>query len=186
MSKDLAHNTPASEALPQHDEMSVTDGQYARVCRFLFEEADLLDRRKYLDWIGLLTEDISYRVRAGATATTNAEPYQFAIFDDGAADLMARAQQLSDPSLTHAENPAPMTRRFISNVRVGPGSAQGEFEVTSYILLYRNGGTIGEPFLYSGVRRDVLRGEGNSFRIARRDVDLDCALVTSPNISSFF
>ena len=167
-------------------EMIESADPYTRICQFLFDEADLLDRRRYLDWFALLAADIHYRVRGGATATTTAVPYQFVIFDDRAADLNVRIYQLSDSNLTHAENPAPMMRRFISNVRVARGAEPGEFHVTSYVLLYRNGGTIGETFIFSGVRRDVLRTEGGSFRIARRDVDLDCAVVASPNISSFF
>lgn len=159
---------------------------YSRVCEFLFEEADLLDRRRYLEWLELLAPDIHYRVVAGANGLGFSDAYQFPIFDDHAVDLKLRVHQISDPNLTHAENPAPLTRRFISNVRVASGEAAGEFEVSSYILLYRNGGTINEQFLYSGVRRDLLRAEGASFRIARREVALDCSVMTSPNISSFF
>lgn len=187
MNKDMSTQaTGAAEGPGAGGEMIESSDQYTRICQFLFDEADLLDRRRYMDWFALLTADIHYRVRGGATATTTAVPYQFVIFDDRASDLNLRVHQLSDPNLTHAENPAPMTRRFIGNVRVARGAQAGEFHVTSYVLLYRNGGTINEPFIYSGVRRDVLRTEGGSLRIARRDVDLDCALVSSPNISSFF
>lgn len=160
--------------------------QYQQVCEFLFSEAELLDRRQYLDWLELLTPDIRYRVMAGANGLGFSDAYQFPIFDDHAMSLKLRAHQLSDPALTHAENPAPLTRRFISNIRVAPGTADGELRVSSYILLYRNGGTINEQFIYSGVRRDVLRIEGANFRIASRDVDLDCSVISSPNISSFF
>lgn len=160
--------------------------QYLGVCDFLYGEAEALDRRRYVDWLELLAPDIRYRVVAGANGIGFSDAYQFPIFDDDARDLKLRVQQISDPALTHAENPAPFTRRFISNIRVLPGAAEGEVKVTSYILLYRNGGTINEQFLYSGVRHDVLRAEGASFRIARRDVELDCSVVTSPNISSFF
>ena len=166
--------------------MGGVSDHYSRVCEFLFGEADLLDRRRYLDWLELLTPDIHYRVVAGANGLGFSDAYQYPVFDDHALDLKLRVHQLSDPTLTHAENPAPFTRRFISNVRVAPGAAEGELEVSSYILLYRNGGTINEQFLYSGVRRDLLRVEGASFKIARREVELDCSVVSSPNISSFF
>lgn len=166
--------------------MGDVNDNYSRLCEFLFDEADLLDRRRYLDWFELLAPDIHYRVLAGANGLGFSDAYQFPIFDDNARDLKLRVQQISDPALTHAENPAPFTRRFIGNIRVARGMADGEYQVASYILLYRNGGTINEQFLYSGVRRDLLRTEGASFKIARRDVELDCSIVTSPNISSFF
>ena len=165
--------------------MAEVSDQYLRVCEFLFNEAGLLDRRQYLEWFELLAPEIHYRVLAGANGLGFSDAYQFPIFDDRAGALKLRVHQLSDPALTHAENPAPFTRRFISNIRIASGPDNG-LQVSSYILLYRNGGTINEQFLYSGTRRDDLRAEGDSFKIVRREVALDCTIVTSPNISSFF
>jgi 3-phenylpropionate/cinnamic acid dioxygenase small subunit len=152
------------------------------VSEFLYDEAALLDARRYQEWLALLTEDVRYRVSASAVRELDAEPQTFSILDETAATLRRRILQIGNPRLTYAENPPSFTRRFVSNVRAredGDG-----FAVTSYLLLYRKGAAMSEAALYAGVRADRLRRTEAGLRLAARDVVLDTNVVPTPNLST--
>jgi 3-phenylpropionate/cinnamic acid dioxygenase small subunit len=166
-------------------EAAVQEQDYAAVRDFLFHEAALLDERRYGEWQALLTSDIRYRVASHATQPANAEPKEVLILNDGLAEIDIRIKQVSTPNLTYAENPAPLMRRFVSNIRVAPGAAAHEFRAHSYVLVYRNGGTMAESFTYAVARRDVLRRIEGGLRLASRTARLDQTVIGMPNLSTF-
>lgn len=155
----------------------VADRDYLDIQRFLNREAALLDRRLYDDWLALLTDDIAYRVTAQVTRDAQAGGLDYAIVDEGVAGLRARAAQIGSPKLTHAENPAPLMRRFVSNIQASPGPSPEEFAVESNLLVYRSRSTIPDGHLYVGERHDILRRIDGGLRLARRDVRLDHAIL---------
>src|SRR3546814_16065750 len=58
-------------------------------------------------------------------------------FEDDYHSMMGRIGRLGTKS-AWAEDPPSRTRRFVTNIRVAPAAKEGEYEVTSYILLARS------------------------------------------------
>jgi 3-phenylpropionate/cinnamic acid dioxygenase small subunit len=162
---------------PDPATVDVSTEVYLAIQRFLFVEAGLLDRRDYRRWLSLLTDDVSYRVLAQVNRDGDAGPLPYAIIDENALRLKARVEQVVNSKLTHAENPPTLTRRFVSNVLAVQGGRDGEYAVTSNILVYRTRPHLPEGALYAGERNDILRRVDGALRIARRDVQLDQALL---------
>src|SRR4051812_32459306 len=94
----------------------VDDALYVAIQRFLYREAALLDRRDYAGWLGLLTDDIQYRVDAQVARDAGVAPVEYAIVDENLVGLKSRIDQISNPRLTRAENPPSLTRRIVSNI----------------------------------------------------------------------
>jgi 3-phenylpropionate/cinnamic acid dioxygenase small subunit len=163
----------------------VSEADYAAIRDFLFDEAALLDDRRYPDWLALLEPDISYRVAAHVVRAAGTGPKEVLVLDDRIADIEMRVKQLSTPNLTYAENPPPLFRRFVSNIRVKTGEQPNEYSTHSYLLMYRDGGTMPAPFVYSLVRRDTLRRIDGALRIAGRIAHLDQSIIGSANLSTF-
>ena len=93
------------------------------VQEFLFMEADLLDSRRYEEWLGLLAEDIHYWMPVRRTTTARevdrefTKPGGIAFFDDDLAMLKMRVNRML-LGRAWAEDPPSRTRRLITNVRV--------------------------------------------------------------------
>lgn len=152
--------------------------------QFYYEEAALLDERRYGDWLALFTDEISYRMptrslryRAEA-AREFSGPHEIAHFDDDKQHLSMRVNRLMS-GLAWSEEPASRTRHLISNVRVR--SAEGvtdALDVHSAFLVYHGKGEH-ESHVYAGSRRDLLRSTSIGWRIARRTIFLDATVLPS-------
>jgi p-cumate 2,3-dioxygenase beta subunit len=88
----------------------------AEVEDLLYHEADLLDRWRLDEWLGLLTDDASYFVPPNDKPDAEHRFTLFTIADD-IVRLRERIIRLKDPNC-HAEYPPSHTRRFITNVRI--------------------------------------------------------------------
>lgn len=164
-----------------------TDPCYAEALDFLYGEAELLDAGRFTEWLDLMTEDLSYRMparqnrsRKAKTDTTETE-----IFSDNIASLRLRVQRLGT-DMAWAESPPSRTRHHVTNVRVRATSKPDELEVSSYILIFRDRPAPSAPSSYSGARQDILRKVNGRWRLARRTILLDQAVLTSRNLSIFF
>ena len=155
----------------------VNDDIYIAVQRFLNREADCLDRRAYREWLALCTDDIHYRVTAQLSQDATAGPRDYAIINEDASGLKARVDQISDPRLTHAENPPTLARRFLSNLQVEHGDGPDEFLASSNILVYRTRPQLPEGGFYVGSRRDLLRLVNGDWRLTHRVVCLDQTIL---------
>jgi len=163
---------------------AVSNDVYCDVQRFLNNEVILLDCREYQRWFALTTEDIRYLVMAKVVRDVQVGQLDFALIDEDAVNLRARVDQISNPKLTHAENPPTLTRRFVSLLEVRDSKTVGELTVRSNILVYRS--RLGEEEgLYSGERQDILRKVDDGFRLVRREVRLDHSLLRGP-VSTLF
>jgi len=161
------------------------DPRYADTLEFLYHEADLLDSGRFLEWLDLLTPDITYRMparhdRAPSEAPDPAGESQ--IFQDDRASLEVRVRRLGTTS-AWAESPPSRTRHFVSNVWVRTGDRPGELAVSSSVLVYRSRSNRPDFDLFSGARRDVLRRIDGALRLAQRTVWLDQTVIASRNIS---
>jgi PAH dioxygenase small subunit len=153
---------------------------------FVIEEAELLDSRRFDEWLALFTDDIEYRVPVRITRRLGNPDVVEDIFhfDENKASLGLRVRRLAT-NVAWAEDPPSLTRRFVTNMKVAWGQESGELTVRSYLLLYRSRGDRGTHDLLSGEREDMLRLEGDRLRIARRRVVLDQATLGTKNLAVF-
>jgi len=165
-----------------------------RIERFYYDEAALLDDRRYEEWLALFAEDIHYvmplrtnRVRRERKLEYSA-PQESAYFDEDHASLDMRVRKFASGT-NWAEEPPSRTRHLIGNVRVDAGETgggeAGEIAVRSAFIIYRNR-LERQTEVFAGERQDVLRAEGDSFRIARRRILLDQATLLTSSLSFFF
>ncbi|MGQ0804373.1 MAG: aromatic-ring-hydroxylating dioxygenase subunit beta [Actinomycetota bacterium] len=160
---------------------------YDRAVQFLYREADLLDTGRFDEWLGLLTDDVRYRMPVRATRSRSAGPgFDDAMdfFAEDHASLSMRVRRL-DTEFAWAEDPPSRTRRFVTNVRVDP-TTDGELDVTSNVLVFRTRSDTSAPELFSCSRRDLLRDTATRLTIARRTIYLDQTVLGGYNLSIFF
>jgi len=165
------------------------------IADFLAMEAELLDARRFDDWLDLLTEDIRYwmpiarNVEAGDLAREfTAEGTDANWFDEGIETLRQRVTQLAT-SVHWAEQPPSRTTHMIGNLQLAAvtpesGPAQ-EVRTRCRFLLYRNR-LEDEQDIFIGKRNDTLRRVDGRWKIAAREIYLDQTVMLSKNLSVFF
>lgn len=176
---------------PELDNTSMLDRLLLRgaIEDFYYYESNLLDELKFQEWVDLFTDDTHYFMPLRRTMTRRelgkqfTEPGQIAFFDDTKQILEGRIKKLAT-NKSWAEDPPSRTRHFISNVRVVEDDGT-ELTVEANFHLYRTRLKSEEQSWY-GMRRDVLRREGESFRIASRHIFLETTVLMSRNLSNFF
>lgn len=157
--------------------------------QFLFHEAELIDQRRFDDWLQLLADDLEYWMPVRSTralgdeANEFAKPGESAFFDDDKASMEQRVRKLRT-GYAWAEDPPSRTRHCVSNVRIEP-LPDGLVEVRCNFMLYRSRLAADED-LWVGRREDRLRRNGESFLITRRHIYLDQVSLASKNLSVFF
>ena len=163
----------------------VTPALQHEIEQFLYAEAALLDERRFDAWLALFTPDVDYRVPAARELDAPDDPQapRLMHFEDDLTGLRLRVGRLASKA-AWTEQPPPMTRRAVTNVRVTPG-ADGELEVRSYFLLYhvRRAPAVD---LLAGTRRDTLRRAGAGLQIRRRIVWLDQGTIVINPLSVLF
>lgn len=145
--------------------------------QFLFREARMLDSRDYEGWLGILTDDMRYAVRAQEMRDLDAPAVNYILIDEGGASLRSRIDQIKNARLSRAENPPSLTRRLISNVEILNIDPRGELGVLSYVMAFRARGSVPQGGFYVGQRTDIIRIVEGGLRLARREVLLDHAVL---------
>jgi len=181
----------STDLMPTYKDLDTSERMLLlfEVEEFLKHEASLLDERRYNDWLELIAEDIHYwmPVRRTVMAANIEEeftrPGEVAFIDDNRMYLEMRIKRLLVGS-AWAENPPSRTRHFITNVRVTAIDGD-EITVSSNFHLYRTR-LESEEDSWIGRREDVLRRNGNSFKLARRHVFIDQTVILSQNMSNIF
>ena len=161
----------------------VSDAEYLEIQRFLYQEAAVLDARDYCDWLDFLTDDITYRITTQQVRPAEEPVQRFTIIDEASDSLSLRVHQLADPKLTHAENPATLTRRFLSNFQITRAVLPNTYKVSANLLVYKNRTTGPAGGFLVGVRHDVLRRVDGALKIADRCVDLDETVLRDGTLS---
>jgi 3-phenylpropionate/cinnamic acid dioxygenase small subunit len=165
------------------------EAAYQEVVAFLEDEIALLDADDLVAWLALWAPDMQYRAPTRITRERNTGP-EFADemfhYDETFATLQLKVMRLTQTKSGWVENPASRTRRFIGGIRVFEGAAEGEYRVTSSILLLRSRFDESTPDLLSGSRDDVLRRKGASFEIARRTIYFDQVTLGLQNLAIYF
>jgi 3-phenylpropionate/cinnamic acid dioxygenase small subunit len=170
------------------------------IAEFLYSEAELLDERRYEEWLGLLADDIRYwmpmrrNVKFGeGEREFTREATDIAWFDEGKDTLTRRVRQIQT-GIHWAEEPQSRIAHLVSNVQLVEASPSvadpQEVAVKCRFLVYRNRVET-ETDLLVGKREDLLRraGDGrgaNDWHIARRKIILDQNVLLSKNLTFFF
>lgn len=126
----------------------------------LFEEARILDDRRYDEWLTMLTDDAIYWVPCnGEGIDPNRE---ISLVYDDHARLRDRIDRLNS-GVAHAQSPPSKTCRLISNVQIQPTST-GAAAITSAFMLYELRQSRQRIFAGHYVHR--LRLESDGWKIA--------------------
>jgi 3-phenylpropionate/cinnamic acid dioxygenase small subunit len=162
---------------------------------FLYREADLLDERRYEDWLALVAEDVRYWMPMRRNVKVGEAEREFTRagqdinwFDEGKETLTRRVKQILT-GMHWAEEPVSRISHMVSNVRlleVNPSIAEpAEVAVRCRFLIYRNRVET-ETDILVGKREDVLRRADGQWQIARRKIVLDQNVLLTKNLTFFF
>ncbi len=161
-----------------------------RVQAFLSLEARLLDDHHLVEWVDLFSDDVRYWMpvvtnRIGRDLGKEIRRFdEVAHFDDNKTSLSNRVKRLGT-GMAWAETPPSRTRHLVTNVEILERLSSDELRVRSNFLIYRS--HLEYDFeMFSGFRDDTLRPDGESWKICRRDIILDQAVVTQKNLGIFF
>ncbi len=153
--------------------------------QFLVHEAALLDDNRMEDWLGLLSEDISYEVPIRQTRHRTEDPLQPDAWHmkEDIASMKMRISRLATKS-AWGEDPPTRTRRLIGNLRTtAPDSTT--INATSNILVYYGRGDVSEHTILAAERHDILRRSSGGLRLRRREVILSHATLPVQSLGIF-
>jgi 3-phenylpropionate/cinnamic acid dioxygenase small subunit len=161
----------------------------------LYTEADLLDNRRYEEWLDMLSEDIRYwmplrrNIKFGQETEENSrELEELAWFDENKTTLSLRVKQIMT-GIHWAEEPPSRISHFVTNVRIIEAvpslTSPSEVKLSSRFLVYRNR-LQDETDILAGKREDVLRKENGQWKIARRNIFLDQNVLLAKSLTFFF
>ena len=165
------------------------------VANFLYHEAEVLDERRYEEWLDLLADDVRYwmpirrNVKLGELEREfTREGQDVNWFDEGKDTLTRRVQQILT-GVHWAEEPLSRLCHMVSNVQL-LGAEPSVLEparvtVKSRFLIYRNRVET-ETDILVGKREDVLRRVDGGWQISRRKIVLDQNVLLTKNLTFFF
>jgi 3-phenylpropionate/cinnamic acid dioxygenase small subunit len=158
---------------------------------FLYLEADLLDQRRFAEWLDLLTDDLVYfmpirrNVKHGQHAAheNTREGEDISWFDEDKWTLAKRVEQIQT-GVHWAEEPLSRVCHMVSNVRILDQRSDREIVVGSRFLVYQNRNEYENATLV-GKRTDTLRKVGGAWKLARREILLDQSVLLAKNLTVF-
>jgi 3-phenylpropionate/cinnamic acid dioxygenase small subunit len=158
-----------------------------------YAEADLLDERRYDEWLQLFTEDVRYwmplrkNVRWHDRAADTSPQDQVGWLDDDKETLIKRVKQL-ETGIHWAEEPLSRVSHAITNIRIVEkvdALEEGQsLTVKSHFLVYRNR-LEEETDLLVGRREDTLRRVNGQLKIARRKILIEQSVLMAKNLTVF-
>ena len=162
----------------------------ARLEDFLYREAELLDERRYEEWLDLFTPDLHYWMPMRRNVPRDEPEREYTRhgtdvnwFDEGKDTLTRRVRQVLT-GVHWAEEPPSRICHIISNVQILHASP-AEVSMKSRFLVYRNRVET-ETDLLVGKREDLLRRVNGGLKIARRKIILDQNVLLAKNLTVFF
>jgi len=160
---------------------------YNRLLETLYDEAAALDERRIDDWIAMIEQDIIYQApirltRTGPNRDRDVMRTMFH-FDENYESLLMRTGRLQKSAW--AEDPQSRCRRFVTNVRVAECDTPGEYEVVSYLYLERSRGDSPDNENTTAERRDGWREGDGQYKLARREIIVDQAVLGMSNFAVF-
>src|SRR5580658_9588037 len=133
---------------------------------FIIHEAQLLDARRFRDWMALFADDGTYWVPAVPDQTSPFD--QASLFYDDRDLMKTRIERLEHPRI-HVQTPPSRTAHLVGNVVVEADNGPDEIVVGSTLIMveYRDDA----QRVFAGRQRHRLRRDGASFRIVQKRVD---------------
>jgi 3-phenylpropionate/cinnamic acid dioxygenase small subunit len=164
---------------------------------FLYHEAELLDERRYENWLAMIAPDIRYWMPMRRNVKVGEEGREFTRadhdinwFDEGRETLERRVRQILT-GIHWAEEPVSRITHIVSNVQLleaTPSPAEAaEVLVKCRFLIYRNRVET-ETDILVGKREDRLRRTTSAagWQIAHRKIILDQNVLLTKNLTFFF
>lgn len=163
---------------------------HAEVERFFSAEVELLDERRFDEWLELLHEDLHYWMPIARNVRYDEAEREYTRagveanwFDEGKDILRKRVQQIQGGD-HWAEEPRSRTTHLVANVRV-EGTDGGDITTKCRFVVYTN--RLEHDFeLFVGKRTDVLRRGADGLKVLRRAIYLDQSVLLSRNLTTFF
>jgi 3-phenylpropionate/cinnamic acid dioxygenase small subunit len=169
-------------APPKRARVRATNPLFLEIQEFLTDEAALLDHDQHLDWLDLLTDDVTYRMplretrnRFDGRGFSDSGSY----YDDDRLSLGLRARRNTEFQYAYDRDPAPRVRRIVTNLTVEEGDTPEEHIARSYILLMKNRFDTPTYDLLSAEREDVIRSTPDGLRLAKREIFVDMQVLTT-------
>jgi len=177
----------AAEAQPKQ-RVHFGEPEHFEIVEFLEDEATLLDSGKLMEWMGLMAVDLRYQMPVRSTRDL-IDGSEFStgmfMFDETIMTLGIKATRLAATTSAWAEKPPSRTRRHVTNIRVFRTGVEGEYEVTSSLLLLRNRYQEHNYEIISARRVDILRRQDGALKIAKRIIYSDQASLGTQNLAVF-
>ncbi|NKB54846.1 MAG: 3-phenylpropionate/cinnamic acid dioxygenase subunit beta [Alphaproteobacteria bacterium] len=158
---------------------------------FLLAEADLLDDRKYRDWLNLFTDDLVYWMPISRNVpppdrdrARSDESLDASWFNEGLDTLTQRVNQI-ETDIHWSEEPPTRTTHMVSNVRILDVGDGDEIRTKCRFLVYCNR-LQDEVDLFVGKRFDTLRRASGGWKISRREIHLDQSVLLAKSLTTFF
>lgn len=158
--------------------------------QFLYYEAQLLDERRFEEWLELLADDLEYWMPVRSTRAAGDEVHEFskpgevAFFDDDKDSMRQRVAKLRT-GFAWSEDPPSRTRHLLGNVRILEKRSESDVTLGVNFVIYRSRLARDED-LWVGRREDALRKDADRWTIVKRHVFLDQVSLGSKNLSIFF
>ncbi len=138
-----------------------------RVSQFLYEEAALLDQRRWFDWMDLFTDGAMYWV---PLTPDQPDPINHvSIFYEDAMMREVRARRLEEQR-AWSQQPLVHAARIVGNIRLGDADREGEILVRSTFIMAESRIPLHRQI--AGFYTHHLVEQGDSFQIAHKRVDI--------------
>lgn len=163
------------------------DDAHQSAAQWLTEEAYLLGRQRYAEWLEHMTPDIRYVMPVRVTTAKTAGFDTLAGMGHFDEDRYSLRKRVARFETEHAwtEDPPSRLRHFVTNVRTFRTDRDDELRVESYVLVFRSRGDVREAYLMSAGRTDILRRIDGDLKLARRDIEVDESVLRMQNLGIF-
>lgn len=139
--------------------------------RFIFDEAAMVDQRRWSEWLQMFTEDMVYWAPSWAdeaTLTQDPEAEVSIVYMSSRKELEHRIWRFTSGE-SPASCPLPRTNHMVSNVRVVDETADTVVAASNWLTqCYRNK----EQFFYGGHYEHTLARTADGFKIRAKKVVL--------------
>jgi 3-phenylpropionate/cinnamic acid dioxygenase small subunit len=164
--------------------------KHHRVEQFYALESELLDERRFDEWLELLSEDLHYWMPL-ARNFRHSEPVEeytrarseAAWFDEDKKTLRQRVQQIQGGD-HWAEEPRSRTTHLVGGIRVAEEDGD-TLLVKSRFVVYLNRAER-EVQLFAGKRHDLLAARAAGFLVMKRSIFLDQHVLMAKSVTTFF
>ncbi|MGJ9385734.1 aromatic-ring-hydroxylating dioxygenase subunit beta [Salipaludibacillus sp. CF4.18] len=168
--------------------MRVPIDLYHEGVEFLLDEAELIDDKRFNEWLDVMTDDFTYKIpvritleKAAATEFSDRASHM----DETKSSMEMRVLRAYS-EYNWAEDPASRTRHFLTNFRGSMDSnLKNQIKFKTNFLLYRGKFDMPTNQFLSGERHDTIRKIDGEWKLSKRLILLDHATVPMANLAIF-